>query len=360
MAAQQSPLYSEHLGLGARMIEFGGWEMPVYYTSITDEHTAVRERVGVFDISHMGEIEVRGGQASAWLNRLLTNNVQRLAVGEGQYTLLLNPAGGVIDDLIIYRLGEDHFFLVVNAAKTAEVLAWLYSHLEPGIEAVNSSDRFAALAVQGPLALQLLKSNDLIPSHNRIVHFPFAGTNALVARTGYTGEDGFEIFFPVVAAQAVWRALLAQGRPFGIRPCGLGARDTLRLEACYPLNGADLGPEKTPLEAGLAPFVDLTKAEFVGRAKLQQQKEEGVPTRLMPLKLGLKSAPPRAHYPVLVNGKRITELTSGTLSPTLGIGIALAYLPAAYAQMGREVEIDVRGRRFPATVSKKPLYKRAC
>jgi aminomethyltransferase len=342
------------------MIEFGGWEMPVYYTSITDEHTAVRDRMGVFDISHMGEIEVRGAQAGAWLNRLLTNNVQRLAVGEGQYTLLLNPAGGVIDDLIIYRLGDEDFFLVVNAAKTAEVNAWLHSHSEPGIEAVNSSDRFAALAVQGPLALQLLKPGDLIPVHNRIVSFPFTGISALRARTCYTGEDGFEIFFPAAAAKTVWRTLLAEGQPFGIRPCGLGARDTLRLEACYPLNGADLGPEKTPLEAGLAPFVDLTKPEFVGRARLQQQKVEGLPTRLMPLKLGPKSAPPRARYPVLADGEHIAELTSGTLSPTLGIGIGLAYLPAAYAQVGREVEIDVRGRRFPATVSKKPLYKRAC
>ena len=360
MAPERTPLYSDHLELGARMVGFGGWEMPVYYTSITDEHTAVRERVGIFDISHMGEIEVSGAQAGAWLNRLLTNNVQRLSVGGGQYTLLLNPAGGVIDDLIIYRLGEDKFFLVVNAAKTAEVNAWLCSHLEPGTEAVNSSERFAALAVQGPLALQLLKPTDLIPVRNRIVSFPFASTDTLVARTGYTGEDGFEIFFPAAAAQTVWRTLLAEGQPLGIRPCGLGARDTLRLEACYPLNGADLNPEKTPLEAGLAPFVDLTKPEFVGRPQLQLQREEGVPTRLMPLKLGPKSAPPRAHYPILVDRERIAELTSGTLSPTLGIGIGLAYLPAAYAQVGREVEIDIRGRRFPATVSKKPLYRRTC
>jgi aminomethyltransferase len=356
LPVRQTSLYQEHLKLGAKMIGFGGWDMPVFYSSILEEHQAVRERVGIFDISHMGQIRVSGPSAQNWLNTMLTNNLERLQIQDGQYTLLLNEQGGVIDDLIVYNRGSNDYFLVVNAAKIEEDAAWMQSRVTDGVAVSDLSDHFAALAVQGPQSAELLGRFGELPARNRILEFRIQGIPVLVARTGYTGEDGFELFFPSAAAAVVWNKLLE----LGAKPCGLGARDTLRLEVCYPLNGADLSPTRTPLEAGLGFFVDLEKAEFVGRDVLLAQKEAGVRQRLIALKADGKSPPLRAHYGVFVSDTQVGELTSGTQSPSLGIGIGLGYVDLPFSKPGQKVEIDVRGRRFAATVEKKPLYKKRC
>lgn len=348
----RTPLYDKHLASGGRMVDFAGWEMPVQYTGILDEHRAVREACGVFDISHMGEFFVRGTGAEAWLDSLLTNRVAKLADGEAQYTLMLNEKGGVIDDLIIYRLAKDDFLLVVNAAKIEEDAAWLLKHLPEGVEFENRSDDFAALAVQGPKASEIFEKTFARPlpdERNRVIQWD----GLFAVTTGYTGESGFEVLVPVRQAEAVWDQLLVSGT----KPCGLGARDTLRLEMCYPLNGSDLSPDRTPLEAGLGFFVDLEKGDFVGRDALVAQKNAGIPARLAAILVTDKSPPIRPHYPVFAGEQNLTETTSGALSPSLGSGIALAYLPLALAKVGQPLEIEVRGRRYAASVVKKPFYQ---
>ncbi len=350
--SQRTPLYDKHVAAGGRIVDFAGWEMPVQYTGILDEHRAVREACGVFDISHMGEFFVRGDGAAAWLDSLLTNRLARLSVGEAQYTLMLNERGGVIDDLIVYRIGESEFLLVVNAAKIDEDAAWLSSHLAAGIEFENRSDDYAALAVQGPKASEVFEktfARALPAERNRVIHWD----GLFAVTTGYTGEAGFEVLVPARQAEAVWDQLLASGA----KPCGLGARDTLRLEMCYPLNGSDLSPDRTPLEAGLGFFVDLEKGDFIGRDALVVQKKDGLPVRLAAILVTEKSPPIRPHYAVHADGQNLTETTSGALSPSLGSGIALAYLPFALAKVGQPLEIEVRGRRYAASVVKKPFYQ---
>ena len=267
------------------MVDFGGWSMPVQYSGIIDEHHAVRGSLGVFDISHMGQFMAEGPGALAWLNGLLTNNVERLGTGECQYTFLLNYRGGVIDDLIVYRIGETRYLLVVNAAKIEEDFAWMQSHVAEGVEFHNRSDHYAGLAVQGPRSAQLFEAffhgKYSRPARNEILGLEIDGVTYYIARTGYTGEDGFEVFCPAERAVKSWNDILRKGAEFGIKPCGLGARDTLRLEMCYPLNGSDLSPDTTPIEAGLSIFVDLQKPEFIGREALARQKQEGVKRRLI-------------------------------------------------------------------------------
>ncbi len=342
------------------MVEFGGWSMPVQYSGIIEEHQAVRTCLGVFDISHMGQFFVSGPGALAWLNRMLTNNVERLSVGECQYTFLLNDQGGVIDDLIVYRIESERYLMVVNAAKIDEDFAWLSMHLTPGIEFVNESDHYAGLAVQGPRSAQLFDSffsgKYSRPARNEILSLVIDGSPYYIARTGYTGEDGFEVFCAANRAVKTWNDILARGAEFGIKPCGLGARDTLRLEMCYPLNGSDLSPTRTPLEAGLTIFVDLKKDHFIGREALLAQRARGITHRLVPFKMTGKTPPPRAHYAIYKDGKQIAETASGSLSPTLGIGIGMAYIPTEYARINEQIEIDIRGRRFAATIEKKPLH----
>jgi aminomethyltransferase len=358
---KQTPLHAEHVRLGAKMVDFGGWSMPVQYTGILDEHHAVRGNLGVFDISHMGQFFVEGDGAIPWLNQLLTNNVQRLGVGECQYTLLLNEAGGVIDDLIVYRIGETRYLLVVNAAKIEENLAWLRRHLGAGVEIENRSAEFAGFAVQGPRSAQLFdaffQGKYSRPARNEILGVEIDGETYYIARTGYTGEDGFEVFCPAGRAVKSWNDILRKGAAFGIKPCGLGARDTLRLEMCYPLNGSDLAADTTPIEAGLSIFVDLQKPEFIGRAVLARQKQEGVKRRLVPFKMTCASPPPRSHYGVFKGEIKIAETTSGSLSPTLKIGVGMAYIPTEYARINEQIEIEIRGKRFPALIEKKPLHR---
>jgi len=358
---KKTPLHAEHVRLGARMVDFGGWSMPVQYSGIIDEHHAVRGGLGIFDISHMGQFFVTGEAACAWLNRLLTNNVERLGIGECQYTFLLNERGGVIDDLIVYRIAEERWLLVVNAAKIDENFAWMQARLQGGIDFMDASDEHAGFAVQGPRSAQLFDAffggQHRQPARNEILRIDIDGEPYFIARTGYTGEDGFEVFCVAGRAVRAWRDILSRGAAFGIKPCGLGARDTLRLEMCYPLNGSDLSPETTPLEAGLSIFVDLNKPDFIGRAALVAQKAEGVKRRLVPFKMAAPSPPPRAHYGVFKDGVQIAETTSGSLSPSLQTGIGLAYVPTALARAQETIEIDIRGRRFPATIEKKPLRR---
>lgn len=360
---KKTPLYDEHVRLGAKMIPFGDWLMPVQYSGIMDEHQAVRRNVGVFDISHMGQLTAKGGGAAAWLNTMLTNNIDKLEVGTGQYTFLLNEKGGIIDDLIVYRTAPQEFLLVVNASRTEEDFVWLRAHCPEDIELLNRSADYGGLAIQGPKITELLQAffgpDAAIPSRNQIKEFQYNGIMLTVARTGYTGEDGVEMFFPAARAGEVWREVLAKGEPLGIRPCGLGARDTLRLEMCYPLNGSDLSPEHHPIEAGLGFFVDLTKPQFVGRDCLAKAKANGSARRLIAFRMKERGAPPRPHYGVFRDEERIGEVTSGTLSPSLNYGIGMAYVTTEHAKIGTEIEIEVRGRKFPAVIEKKPLYKKS-
>jgi aminomethyltransferase len=362
---QKTALHGLHQKLGARLVEFGGWHMPVQYTSIVDEHKAVRESAGVFDISHMGEFLIWGPSAGDYLNEILTNDVAKLAVGQGQYTLMLNEEGGVIDDLILYRVENEKFLLVVNAAKIEEDREWLQSHLAAA-NTVVFEDRCAAmsaLAVQGPRALQvaraLLGAGWPMPEHNQITSYSWNCQPILAARTGYTGEDGVELFFPSEIAENFFNALLEAGTPLGLKPCGLGARDTLRLEACLPLNGNDLTPHRTPIEAGLGTFVSLTKAaDFPGKEVLLKQKANGVNEKLVAFRLTQGGPPPRAHYALFLGEERVGEVTSGAPSPTLGCGVGLAYVDVEFAEPGTQLELEVRGARVPVEVVKKPFYKR--
>lgn len=348
---KRTPLYQKHLEANGRVVDFAGWEMPVQYTGILAEHQTVRSAVGIFDISHMGEFFVSGENAAAWLDGLLTNCVASLAIGQGQYTLMLNERGGVIDDLIVYRYAANDYLLVVNASMIEEDAAWLEGHLSPGIHFENASEKYAAIAVQGPEAGKIYHGifGRELPAKNSIERF----TAAFACTTGYTGEVGFEVIVPVADAVVTWEKALE----LGAKPCGLGARDTLRLEMAYPLNGSDLSPERTPLEAGLGFFVDLTKGDFIGKSALTAQKTNGLPSRLAALKVLDKAPPIRSHYPVLANGTPVSETTSGALSPSLGVGIALAYLPPELAKIGQELGIDVRGKQYRAEVVKKPFYQ---
>ena len=361
--AKKTPLYEEHVRCGAKMIPFGDWIMPVQYSSIREEHLAVRNDVGVFDISHMGQLVAKGDQASTWLNEILTNNTDKLEVGTGQYTFLLKENGGIIDDLIVYRTALDEFLLVVNASRTDDDFAWLKQHLRSGINLFNRSDAYAGLAIQGPRVVDLfhaiLGREVNLPSRNAIAYVVQDQMDLIIARTGYTGEDGVEVFFRAKDAVTVWNEVLEKGQTLGIRPCGLGARDTLRLEMCYPLNGSDLSPDRNPIEAGLGFFVDLKKERFIGKEALVKAKEGGTTSRLVAFRMQSKGPPPRAHYHVWRGDEQIGETTSGTLSPSLNEGIGMAYITATYARAETEIQIEIRGQKFPARVEKKPLYKKS-
>lgn len=374
---KRTELFNAHQRLGGKLIEFGGWEMPVQYTSIIEEHLAVRQAAGLFDISHMGEIIVEGEAAEAFLNQTLTNDIRKLSVGQGQYTLLCNERGGVIDDLYAYRLAERQFLLIVNASRIEVDADWLKKRLRAFGDLAtvrDASDDLGAVALQGPLAVEWInecfqgpaKGATLVaqPSElakNQIAQFTFAGRDTWVSRTGYTGEDGFEIVAAQALIESIWNRLLDLGRPRGLKPAGLGARDTLRTEVCYPLYGHELDENTTPLEAGLGFFVALDKGDFVGRSVLARQKAQGVDRKLVAFKMNPKSPPPRPEYPIWSaqeNGTRLGSVVSGTQSPSLGIGIGLGYVPPEFAKVQTPLAIDIRGRRAPATVVSKPFYRR--
>jgi aminomethyltransferase len=376
---KRTPLYAAHQRLGGKLIEFGGWEMPVQYTSITDEHLAVRKAAGLFDISHMGEVMVSGPGAQAFLNQTLTNDLRKLVVGQGQYTLMCNQRGGVIDDLYAYRLTTDEYLLIINASRIDADVAWLEAQLAayPGRSAVqlrNTSDAMGALAVQGPRVVEFIDAcfpgastggtivarvTDL--KKNQIARFIRTGDALWISRTGYTGEDGFEIVAPGQRIEAIWNQLLAAGQPHGLKPAGLGARDTLRTEACYPLYGHELDEDTTPIEAGVGFFVALDKGEFIGRSVLAEQKAKGPGKRLVAFKMTDRSAPPRPHYAIWSTGPgavKIGEVASGTQSPSLGVGIGMGYVPPEFAKANTPVEVEIRGKRAPAVLVPKPIYRK--
>lgn len=371
---QRTTLFQTHQALGARCIDFGGWEMPVQYSGIVDEHRAVREACGLFDISHMGELMVGGARATEFLDSTLTNTASNLAVGDAQYTLMCNDRGGVLDDLYVYRIAKEVYLLVVNASRVAQDLAELQRLVtEFGstrtVNVVDESDNLSAVAVQGPhvnrFVSQLFTMPGLIAvesptklEKNQIDVFIFEGKDVYVSRTGYTGEDGFELIAPNEVITTLWDRLMELGQDHGIKPAGLGARDTLRMEMGYPLYGHELSEEVSPLEAGLGCFVDMGKS-FRGRGELGYQKNEGTTRRNMAFTMTAKSPPPREGYPVWIGEEKVGTVTSGTQSPSLQAGIGMAHINQPYAKVGAEIEIEIRERRFPAELRKKPLYQKS-
>jgi aminomethyltransferase len=358
---KRTPLHDAHVRAGARMVPFAGWNMPVQYEGVRQEHVAVRTGAGLFDVSHMGEIETRGERAADFLRHLLTNDIEKVPPGGAQYSLLCREDGGVLDDLFTYRLAPDgeeqRFLTVVNASNAQSDFDWFRRQADgwEGVEVVDRSPEYAMLALQGPTALDVLSGaleEGAAPERFRHTEAVVAGVPALLCRTGYTGEDGVELLLEPEGATRVWDALLERGA----RPAGLGARDTLRLEVCYPLYGNDLSPERTPIEAGLKWACALDK-EFVGSERLREQAEQGTREKLAPF---VFTGPgiPRQGCEVFSDGEQVGSVTSGTLSPCLEMGIGMAYVSTALADPGTDLIVDVRGKERPARVSSKPLYKK--
>jgi aminomethyltransferase len=361
---KKTPLHARHRALGARMVEFGGWDMPVEYTGIVDEHMAVRTRAGLFDVSHMGEIEVAGADALKAVQHITSNDASRLATNQAQYSALTTPQGTFVDDVLTYRLADDHFMLVVNASNIIKDFNWISQGIQ-GVGdavAVNTSSRYALMALQGPVArevLQTLTGVDLFG----IKYYWFstgevAGVRVTISRTGYTGEDGFEVFVPPNAAERVWDAILQAGLGAGVVPAGLGARDTLRLEAAMRLYGNDMDETTTVLEADLGWIVGWKKDEFIGAEVLRAQKATGPSRKLVGFEM-LERAIGRHGYDAYVEGEKAGIVTSGTQTPYLKKAIGMVYLPADRIAVGTEFEVDIRGRRAKAAVVPLPFYKRA-
>ena len=346
-ALRRTPLFDRHVAAGARIVPFAGWEMPVQYQGIIPEHLAVRTAAGIFDVSHMGQLELRGPGALAFAQRMLSNDLGRIEAGHAQYTLLLEEHGCPIDDLIAYRFADDHLLLVVNASRVDDDRSWLESHLDGDAMLDDRSAAMAMLALQGPHALGLIDLPALEPF--QFVTGEVAGVPAIVARTGYTGEPGVELMVASERAVELWDAIVAAGAV----PCGLGARDTLRLEVCYPLYGNDLSLEHTALEAGLGWVCALDAKDFTGAEALRRQREAGPAQRLAAFRMRARGIP-RQGMAIVPEG----EVTSGTMSPSLGIGIGMGYVPAGVAQPGTVIEIDVRGRPLEAEIARKPLYSK--
>ena len=354
-ALRHTPLYEQHAELGAKLVDFAGWEMPVTYEGIREEHSAVRTHAGMFDVSHMGEVEVEGPGALAFLQRVLSNDVAKIEIGGAQYSCLCDEEGGVLDDLFAYRLGGDRYLIVTNSANHDADLAWLGRWSRGFDVAVRDvADRYAMLAVQGPHARGIVTRalGVELPRRMRISTARIGNRPALICGTGYTGEDGVEMLLDPEVAAPIWAELLDAG----VVPCGLGARDTLRLEVCFHLHGNDLGPDRNPIEAGLG-WCCAEATGFVGAEPIARARREGTAELLAPLRIE-GAGIPRQGNPVLAGGEPAGTVTSGTFSPSLEIGIGMAYLRAELAEPGTEVEIDVRGKRRPARIASKPLYRK--
>ena len=363
-ALRKTPLNARHRALGARMVQFAGWEMPVEYAGITAEHMAVRTRAGLFDVSHMGEIEIAGKNAVAAVQTVACSDPSPLEVGQAQYSGLLTPDGTFLDDVVIYRMAPTHFLLVVNASTVAKDYAWISEQVKKVGDAatVDSSSRYALLGIQGPAArdaLQPLTGVDLdAVGRFRFAFGEVAGARATISRTGYTGEDGFEVFVPPNTVGQVWDAILDAGRPFDVMPAGLGARDTLRLEAALRLYGNDIDESTTVLEAGLGWIVGWSNERFIGREKLLEQKENGVTRRLVGFEVVDPGIARHGHH-VVHGGKPVGVVTSGTQTPYLKKAIGMAYVPIELAKSGSEIDIDIRGRIARARVVPMPFYRRS-
>jgi aminomethyltransferase len=349
----RTPLYGQHVELGAKIVPFAGWEMPVQYEGIREEHSAVRTHVGMFDVSHMGEVEVEGHDALAFLQRVLSNDVAKIEIGGAQYSCLCQEDGGVLDDLFVYRLGGDRYLIVSNAANHQADLAWL-GRQSRGFDVIvrDVADRYAMLAVQGPHARAVLSSalGIELPRRFHVGHARVGRRPALICGTGYTGADGVELLIDPEVAAPIWAELLDAG----VVPCGLGARDTLRLEVCFPLHGNELTPERTPIEADLG-WCCKEATGFVGSEAIARARAEGTAETLVAFKIEDRGIP-REGNPVLRGDEQVGVVTSGTFSPSLEMGAGMAYVKAALSEVGTEIEIDVRGKRRPARIASKPLY----
>ncbi|MFD0827610.1 glycine cleavage system aminomethyltransferase GcvT [Neobacillus sp. M.A.Huq-85] len=361
---KRTPLFETYKQYGGKTIDFGGWELPVQFSSIKEEHEAVRTKAGLFDVSHMGEVEVKGPDSLSYLQKMMTNDVSKLKDGGAQYTAMCYENGGTVDDLLVYKMEDNHYLLVVNASNIEKDYKWLEDHLEGDVTLKNLSEQTAQLAIQGPLAekvlQKLVKESDL----SQIGFFKFQqevkinGKTALVSRTGYTGEDGFEIYCKSDDAVDLWNAILEAGKEEGVLPCGLGARDTLRFESVLPLYGQELSPEISPLEAGIGFAVKLNKeADFIGKEALKEQKETGLPRKTVGIEM-IDRGIPRHGYSVYKGEELIGEVTTGTQSPTLKKNIGLALIPTQYAELDGEVEVEIRGKRLKAKVIPTPFYKK--
>ncbi len=357
---KRTALFEAHVKAGARLVPFAGYEMPVQYTGVIDEHETVRERVGLFDVSHMGEVEFRGPAALERVNAIITNDLEAIADGQACYTVMVEPNGGIIDDLIVYRRSSDRIFIVVNASNRDKDVAWMVEHAG-GCEIVDRSDEIALIAVQGPKAAELM-GRLAGPEVTALPRFRFldarvAGRDAMVARTGYTGEDGFELYVENEDAPAVWDALLEKGQDLGVKPIGLGARDSLRLEMKYALYGNDIDETTNPFEAGLGWTVKLKKRAFVGKEALERIKAQGPSRSLVGFEL-VDRGIARPGYPVTKDGARIGEVKSGTMGPSVEKAIGTAYVPAALSAVGSTFEIEIRGKPVKAIVVKTPFYQK--
>jgi len=356
----RTPLFEQHHALSGKLIDFGGWELPVQYSGIIEEHERVRQAAGLFDVSHMGEIVVKGDAALDFLQKMVTGDVTRLNDNQVLYTLMCYEDGGVVDDLLVYRYNQNYFLLVVNACNTDKDFTWIKDHAPPGIEVENLSTAYAQLALQGPQAEEVLHKLTTyplrdIPFFHFVPQISLAGHTALVSRTGYTGEDGFEIYLSPQSAPAVWQAILDAGAPHGVLPIGLGARDTLRFEANLPLYGHELSPNITPLEAGLGFFVKLKKGSFIGREALQAQKEHGIPRELIGFTM-VDRGIPRGGYHITTGEEIVGQVTSGSFSPTLKQNIGLALVKRGEFSLGEELHVSVRGRPLLAKRVALPFY----
>lgn len=361
---KRTPLFDVYKEYGGKTIDFGGWELPVQFSSIKEEHEAVRTRAGLFDVSHMGEIEVKGPGSLAYLQKMMTNDVSKLKNGGAQYTAMCYENGGTVDDLLVYKMEEDHYLLVVNASNIEKDFKWLKDHLDADVEIDNLSEGMAQLALQGPAAENVLQKLTNEHDLSQIGFFKFSeevdlnGKKALVSRTGYTGEDGFEIYCKSEDVISIWKDILETGKCAGVIPCGLGSRDTLRFEANLALYGQELTHEISPLEAGIGFAVKLNKeVDFIGKEALKQQKENGLPRKLVGIEM-IDRGIPRHGYPVYKGDVQIGEVTTGTQSPTLKKNIGLALIDAKETELGNEVEVEIRGKRLKAAVSSTPFYKR--
>lgn len=357
---KKTPLNEIHRKSGGKLVDFNGWEMPIQYEGILAEHRRTREHVSIFDVSHMGEIYFEGKDALANVQQLTTNDASKLFVGQAQYSAMLYENGGFVDDITVYRLGSNKYMFCVNASNLAKDFAWIQQHIAGDCNCENASDNMGQIALQGRDAIAVLKN--LTPySLGKIGYYHFVQTNldeedVIVARMGYTGEDGFEIFCEKEVTEKLWKTIMSEGKTFGIAPAGLGARDTLRLEVNYPLYGNDIDDKHNPYEAGLGWIVKLDKGDFVGKQALLEIREKGVEQKLISFKLDVKGVP-RSHYKIFDSeaSSEIGEVTSGTSSPTLRVGIGMGYVASKYSQIGTKINIQIRDKFFPATIVKKPF-----
>ncbi len=361
---KRTPLFEVYKDYGAKTIDFGGWDLPVQFSSIKEEHEAVRTKAGLFDVSHMGEIEVKGPDSIRYLQKMMTNDISKLKEFGVQYTAMCYENGGTVDDLLVYKYTDDHFLLVVNASNIEKDYKWLSDHLEGDVQIENLSDNMAQVAIQGPLAEQVLQKLANDSNLADIGFFKFQndvklnGNKALVSRTGYTGEDGFEVYCDASDIVSVWKDILEAGKEEGVIPCGLGARDTLRFEANLVLYGQEISGDITPLEAGIGFAVKVNKeADFIGKEVLLSQKENGLTRKVAGIEM-IDRGIPRHGYPVYKGEEQIGEVTTGTQSPTLKKNIGLALLKIDETNIGNEVEVVIRGKRLKAVVAPTPFYKR--